>query len=152
MRTCAQAEESVLRQVITEDPQEEEIREALESLLDGLLATLGHPGPGSTDGLAISRQGVSRSSLWALGTAFMFGQPDQEPVWIELTYDPAGHAMTAGQVLLGIRDSALLGIRRSKLETKLLGFPHETKGTVPWRHAFTREPSGWRPFEWESQV
>ena len=150
MKTCAQAEESVLRQVIAEDPQEEDVREALDSLLNSLLATLGHLGPGTTDGLDISRQVVSRSSLWALGTAFMFSQPDKEPVWIELAFAPAGHAMTAGQVLFGIRHSALLGIRRSKLETKLLGFPHETKGTVPWRHVFTRDPSGWRPFEWES--
>ena len=40
MRTCAQAEEALLGQVRTGDPQAEDVREALESLLDELLATL----------------------------------------------------------------------------------------------------------------
>ena len=149
MRTCAQAEESIVRHVMTEDPQAEEVREALETLLDVLLATLGGLGPRPTDGLTIRRQAVSHSTLWALGTVHMLEGPDQEPVWVELAFDPTRDAITSGQLLFGIRDSELAGIRRSKLEDQLLGFPDETKSTVPWRHAFTRDPSGWKRIERE---
>jgi hypothetical protein len=61
----------------------------------------------------------------------MLDEPDQEPVWVEFTFDAARDAITSGQVLFGIRDSELAGIRRSKLENRLLGFPHETKSAVP---------------------
>jgi hypothetical protein len=77
----------------------------------------------------------------------MLDEPDQEPVWVEFTFDAARDAITSGQVLFGIRDSELAGIRRSKLENRLLGFPHETKSAVPWRHAFTRDASGWQLIE-----
>ena len=86
---------------------------------------------------------MSPSALWALGTAFMLDGIDHEPVWVELTFDAVRDSITSGQVLFGIRDSELSGMRRSKLENQLLGFPHETKSTVPWRHAFTRDSSGW---------
>lgn len=148
MKSCAQAEQSLLGQVRTGDPHAEEVREALESLLDGLLATLGGLGPRPTDGLTIRRQEISRSALWALGTAYMLDGADHEPVWVEFTFDPARDAIASAQVLFGIRDTELAGVRRSKLEDLLLGYPHETKSTVPWREAFTRDASGWKRMEW----